>query len=85
MAVKQAARQQSKKYKRYTEDEWREAVADVPVLGLTASAAKHRVTRTTLGSWVSGAKRPRGWTPAWKAVKAPAAATSASGAAAATS
>ena len=65
MAVNQATKQESKKYRRYTEQQWREAIADVAALGLTASATKHEVARTTLSSWVSGEKRPRGWTPGW--------------------
>lgn len=71
MAVKKAGKQEPRKYRRYTEQQWREAVADVATLGLTKSATKHGVTLTTLGSWVSGEKRPRGWTKAWSSAIAP--------------
>jgi putative transposase len=70
MGVKRAAKQEPKKYRRYTEEQWRDAIVDVAALGLAGSATKHGVTRTTLGSWVSGTKRPRGWTKAWSMTKA---------------
>lgn len=78
MAVKRSARRRpKKKYKRYTEAQWRDALADVAALRLTGSAAKHGVTRTVLGGWVRG-KKPRGWTPAWSAGGAEPAAPTAS-------
>ena len=54
-----------RRYQRYTRERWQAVVGDARALGAGPAASKHGVPRTTLTDWLSGAKKPRGWTAEW--------------------